>query len=61
MKNTWNNLTAQQKRAFGDRFITNNSNLESWNKDFGNLSELKQNRVIFNLTESMIHTLLFTI
>lgn len=58
---TWNELTAQQKRAFGDRFITNESNLNAWNKDFEDLSELKKRQVMNSLNEKMIHTLNYTI
>jgi len=54
---TWNKLTAQQKRAFGDRFITNESNLNAWNKNFEDLSELKKRQVKNFLNDEMIHTL----
>ena len=42
----WNNLNGIEKRAFGDRWITNDSNLESWNKSFEDLSDLKKKRVL---------------
>ncbi|RRT94155.1 hypothetical protein [Empedobacter falsenii] len=45
----WNSLTADQKRAFGDRFITHDTNLEAWNKTFEELSELKKTRVLKNI------------
>lgn len=48
---TWNNLTAMRKRAVADRWITNESNLDSWNKDFNNLSELKKKRVVMTLSK----------
>lgn len=46
MKNTWNNLTDNQKISFGDRWITHESNLKAWCKPFEELSELKKQRVI---------------
>ena len=42
----WNSLSGMQKRAFGDKWITNNSNLNTWNKPFNELSELKKQRVL---------------
>ena len=44
--NTWNSLTPMQKRSFGDRLITHESNLNAWNKPFNELSEIKKHRVI---------------
>lgn len=44
----WNNLTPLSKRAFGDKFISNESNLNAWNKSFNQLSDLKQNRILEN-------------
>lgn len=58
---TWNKLTAQQKRAFGDRFITNESNLNAWDKNFEDLSEFKKRQVKKFLNDEMIHTLNYTI
>ena len=45
----WNSLTSSQKRAFGDRWITHESNLDAWNKKFEDLSNLKQQRVLANI------------
>lgn len=57
----WNTLSGMQKRAFGDRFITNHSNLNAWNKPFAELSELKQKAVLNNISEDIIHTLNYVI
>jgi len=43
---TWNSLPYYEKRAMGDHYITNYSNLEVWNKPFNELSKLKQERVL---------------
>lgn len=42
----WNNLPDQEKAAFGDMYITHESNLRAWVKDFDLLSQLKKDRVI---------------
>ena len=42
----WNNLPSYEKRAMGDHYITHGSNLEAWNKEFNELSILKQERVL---------------
>lgn len=47
--NKWNGLNSSQKCAFGDRFITHETNLNAWNKNFDDLSELKKKRVIENI------------
>ena len=41
----WNSLNGNQKRSFGDRWITHDTNLDAWNKDFEDLSNLKKKRV----------------
>jgi hypothetical protein len=43
---TWNRLTGKEKRGMGDHYITHCSNLNAWNKDFKDLSPLKQKRVL---------------
>jgi len=48
----WNNLNPDQKRAFGDRFITHETNLDAWANDFDSLSELKKKRVIENIGDT---------
>lgn len=45
----WNSLTDLQKRAFGDRFITHESNLHAWSKPFDKLSPHKQKVVLNSL------------
>lgn len=45
----WNNLSNDQKRAFADRFITHDTNLDAWVKSFENLSKLKKIRVLENI------------
>lgn len=42
----WNDLPAQEKMAFGDRYITHETNLKAWDKEFDKLSPLKQKRVL---------------
>ena len=42
----WNELSPLSKRAFGDKWITHESNLEAWNKSFNKLSPLKQKRIL---------------
>jgi hypothetical protein len=59
MKN-WDKLTSQQKKAFGDRFITHESNLSAWDKNFDELSPLKKCRVI-NFLPSDTSTLNYVI
>ena len=60
MENTiklWNNLSDQKKVAFGDRYITHETNLRTWCKSFENLSELKKQRVLRDFTEANKHSL----
>ena len=45
----WNLLNGNQKRAFGDRWITHDTNLDAWNKDFEDLSNLKKKRVLASI------------
>ena len=45
----WNSLNGNQKRAFGDRWITHDTNLGAWNKDFEDLSNLKKKRVLSSI------------
>ena len=45
----WNSLNGNQKRAFGDRWITHDTNLDAWNKDFEDLSNLKKKRVLASI------------
>jgi len=45
----WNSLNGNQKRAFGDRWITHDANLDAWNKDFEDLSNLKKKRVLASI------------
>ncbi|WCM42418.1 hypothetical protein MG290_01745 [Flavobacterium sp. CBA20B-1] len=47
----WNNLNDQQKAAFGDRYITHDTNLRAWCKNFEDLSELKKQRVLRDFKE----------
>lgn len=47
--NKWDSLTNQQKAAFGDRWITHETNLSAWAKPFDELSDLKKKRVIENI------------
>lgn len=47
--NLWNNLPAQEKIAYGDHWIVNESHLSAWNKPFAELSKLKQERVLQNI------------
>jgi succinate dehydrogenase flavin-adding protein (antitoxin of CptAB toxin-antitoxin module) len=42
----WNALSDQQKAEFGNMYITHDTNLRAWCKDFKDLSELKQKRVL---------------
>jgi hypothetical protein len=43
---TWDELPAQEKMAMGDHYITHDTNLQVWNKQFSELSELKKKRVL---------------
>ena len=45
----WDAMTHDQRIAIADRWITNESNLMSWDKSFNELSTLKQKRVIISL------------
>ena len=45
----WNSLNGDQKRAFGDRWITHDTNLDAWDKDFEDLSNLKRERVLASI------------
>ena len=45
----WNSLNGAQKRAFGDSWITHDTNLDAWNKDFEDLSNLKKERVLASI------------
>ena len=45
----WNSLNGNQKRAFGDRWITHDTNLDAWDKDFEDLSNLKKKRVLSSI------------
>lgn len=42
----WNNLPAQHKADFGNKWITHDTNLRAWCKPFEELSRLKQDRVL---------------
>ena len=48
---TWNRLPGKEKRAMGDHYITHESNLNSWNKDFRDLSPLKQKIVLQSIED----------
>lgn len=45
----WNALSRAQKVEFGDRIITHESNLEAWDRDFGDLSGWKMELVVKNI------------
>lgn len=53
----WNALNDQQKAAFGDRWITHETNLRSWVKPFEELSELKKKRVLTNIEDIDVNEL----
>jgi len=55
----WNSLTGMQKKSFGDRWISNDSDLNAWNKPFNELSELKKQRVLKSSID--VNSLNFTI
>ena len=42
----WNELPAQEKMAMGDHYISHETNLKAWDKQFDELSPLKQKRVL---------------
>jgi hypothetical protein len=42
----WNTLPAQEKMAFGTRYITHETDLRAWDKNYEELSPLKQQRVL---------------
>lgn len=42
----WNNLPAQHKADFGNKWITHDTNLRAWCKPFEELSKLKQDSVL---------------
>jgi DNA-binding XRE family transcriptional regulator len=42
----WNRLPSQEKMAFGDTYISHDTNLRAWDKPFNELSPLKQKRVL---------------
>jgi hypothetical protein len=47
----WNNLSSSERIAFGDHYITHESNLHSWDKNFDKLSPLKKKRVLSHVQE----------
>jgi len=57
----WNALTDMQKRAFGDRFISHESNLYAWSKLFEDLSEDKKKKVLRALPDTSPETLNYVI
>ena len=57
----WNALTDQQRASFGDRFITHETNLSAWVKDFESLSVHKQKMILKNFPNIEVSTLNYTI
>ena len=53
----WNSLNAMQKRSFGTRFITHESNLNAWNKPYSELSAWKKVTVDKNLESTSVESL----
>lgn len=49
----WNSLTSGQKAAFGDRYITNESNLRAWDKPFNELSYSKKRWIMKSSIEKI--------
>ncbi len=47
----WNELPAQEKMAFGDQWISHETNLKAWDKNFDELSPLKRQRVLQNVED----------
>jgi len=47
----WNELPSQEKMAMGDRYITHETNLRAWDKQFDELSPLKQKRVLQSIED----------
>ena len=45
----WDSLNGNQKRALGDRWITHDTNLGAWDKDFEDLTNLKKKRVLSSI------------
>ena len=49
--NIWNKLSSQEKMAFGNQYITHETNLKAWDKEYKELSPLKQKRVLQSVEE----------
>jgi hypothetical protein len=47
----WDNLPESEKRAMGSHWVTNESNLQSWNKPFDLLSQLKKARILQSIEQ----------
>ena len=47
----WNELPAQEKMAMGDHYISQETNLKAWDKQFYELSPLKQKRVLQSIED----------
>lgn len=45
----WDNLHPQEKMAFGDQWISHETNLRAWDKPFSELSPLKRKRVLMSV------------
>lgn len=57
IENKWNSLTPMQKRSYGDWFITTETDLNTWNKPFKDLSELKKYRVSKFIMQTSVESL----
>ena len=47
----WNELPSQEKMAMGDHYIAHETNLKAWDKQFDELSPLKQKRVLQSIED----------
>lgn len=57
----WDSLTDAQKRAFGDRWVTHESNLNAWAKPYRDLSNFKKSCVDKSILSTDVKTLNYVI